>query len=44
MYRWAFLGTTYEWGGVWTTVLLAAGILWFAFRFFRAAEWRYGRA
>jgi teichoic acid transport system permease protein len=43
MYRWLFLGTTYDWGSLWITVALAAGILWFAFRFFRAAEWRYGR-
>ncbi|MGD2059887.1 MAG: ABC transporter permease, partial [Acidimicrobiia bacterium] len=44
MYRWVFLGTSYDWGGMLTTALLAAAILWFAFRFFRAAEWRYGRA
>lgn len=44
MYRWVFLGTPYEWGSVWVTVFMAGAILWFAFRFFRAAEWRYGRA
>lgn len=44
LYRWMFLGTTYDWGGLWVTVVLAGAILWFAFRFFRAAEWRYGRA
>lgn len=44
LYRWVFLGTTYEWGGAWTTTIMAAATLWFAFRFFRAAEWRYGRA
>jgi teichoic acid transport system permease protein len=44
LYRWMFLGTTYDWGGLWATVVLAAAILWFSFRFFRAAEWRYGRA
>jgi teichoic acid transport system permease protein len=44
MYRWVFLGTDYDWGGLWTTVAVSALILWMAFRFFRAAEWRYGRA
>jgi teichoic acid transport system permease protein len=44
MYRWVFLGTAYDWGNLWITMGLATGILWFAFRFFRAAEWRYGRA
>ncbi|MGB8362638.1 MAG: ABC transporter permease [Acidimicrobiia bacterium] len=44
LYRWVFLGTTYDWGGLWVTVVMAAAISWFAFRFFRAAEWRYGRA
>jgi teichoic acid transport system permease protein len=44
LYRWVFLGTTYDWGSLWVIVVMAAAILWFAFRFFRAAEWRYGRA
>ena len=44
LYRWVFLGTTYDWGSLWVTVVLAGAIVWFAFRFFRAAEWRYGRA
>lgn len=44
MYRWIFLNATYDWGSLWVTVVVAMSILWFAFRFFRAAEWRYGRA
>jgi len=44
MYRWVFLGTTLDWGSMaWTTVI-AGLVFWFGFRFFRAAEWRYGRA
>lgn len=44
MYRWVFLAAPYEFGSMWVTVAEAAVILWFGFRFFRAAEWRYGRA
>lgn len=44
LYRWAFLGTDFDVGGTVKTILISAGVLWFGFRYFRAAEWRYGRA
>jgi len=44
LYRWAFLGTAYDWGRLGLTVVVTGVILLFSFRFFRAAEWRYGRA
>lgn len=44
LYRWAFLGTDFDVAATGKTVLISAGILWFGFRYFRAAEWRYGRA
>ncbi|MGA7097976.1 MAG: ABC transporter permease [Acidimicrobiia bacterium] len=44
MYRWVFLGTTLDWGSMAWTAVIAGLVFWFGFRFFRAAEWRYGRA
>jgi teichoic acid transport system permease protein len=43
-YRWVFLGTPLDFTTLWVTVAMAVGILIFGFRYFRAAEWRYGRA
>lgn len=44
LYRWVFLGTDFDVGATVKTLVLASGVLWFGFRYFRAAEWRYGRA
>jgi len=44
LYRWVFLGTAVDVGATAKTTLISLGILWFGFRYFRAAEWRYGRA
>jgi teichoic acid transport system permease protein len=44
LYRWVFLGTEIDVGETAKTVVIAVLILWFGFRYFRAAEWRYGRA
>jgi teichoic acid transport system permease protein len=44
LYRWAFLGTPVDAGALVKTALISFGILWFGFRYFRAAEWRFGRA
>ena len=44
LYRWVFLGTPLDIGGILRTAALAALVLWFGFRYFRAAEWRYGRS
>lgn len=44
LYRWVFLGTQASPSGLATTTLITFLILWFGFRYFRAAEWRYGRA
>jgi teichoic acid transport system permease protein len=44
LYRWVFLGTALDWGSMARTAGLAVLIMWFGFRYFRAAEWRYGRA
>ncbi|MGA7271181.1 MAG: ABC transporter permease [Acidimicrobiia bacterium] len=44
LYRWVFLGTALDWGSMARTAGLAALVMWFGFRYFRAAEWRYGRA
>jgi teichoic acid transport system permease protein len=44
LYRWVFLGTPFDGRQTGMTLLIAAGILWFGFRYFRAVEWRYGRA
>lgn len=43
-YRWVFLGTSLDVRGMVNTALLSALVMWFGFRYFRAAEWRYGRA
>jgi teichoic acid transport system permease protein len=44
VYRWAFLGTPVAVSDVVKLVVMAAAILAVGFWFFRAAEWRYGRA
>jgi teichoic acid transport system permease protein len=44
LYRWVFLGTAVDVGATAKTTLISLAILWFGFRYFRAAEWRYGRA
>jgi teichoic acid transport system permease protein len=44
LYRWAFLGTPVDTGALIKTTLISIGVLWFGFRYFRAAEWRFGRA
>ena len=44
MYRWVFLAEPVHSGHVVTTTIISVGLAWFGFRFFRAAEWRYGRA
>ncbi len=42
LYRWIFLGETIIIADVVQTTVLSFALLWFGFRFFRAAEWRYG--
>lgn len=44
LYRWVFLGTDLDVGGQIRTAVIAGLLVWFGFRYFRAAEWRYGRA
>ncbi len=44
LYRWVFLGTPVEIGHLIWTVAISFGFLLVGFTFFRAAEWRYGRA
>jgi teichoic acid transport system permease protein len=44
LYRWAFLGTPATPGHFAQAALAGVVLLWFGFRYFRAAEWRYGRA
>jgi len=44
LYRWAFLGTDAIPAHFGQATLAGALLLWFGFRYFRAAEWRYGRA
>ncbi len=44
MYRWVFLGTPINVNASLVSVGIAFGLLVFGFRYFRAAEWRYGRA
>lgn len=43
MYRWVFLGTPIDLGTTALTVAISAGLLIVGFRFFVAAEHRYGR-
>ena len=43
LYRWVFLGTGLDGAAALRAVLFSAVLLLFGFRFFRAAEWRYGR-
>jgi teichoic acid transport system permease protein len=43
-YRWVFLGTEVMPGSVFWTTVVALVTLFGGFAFFRAAEWRYGRA
>lgn len=42
-YRWIFIGQPLPVVNLLRTGLLSAAVLWFGFRYFRAAEWRYGR-
>ena len=42
LYRWIFLGESIVVADVLQTTLLSVALLWFGFRYFRAAEWRYG--
>jgi len=44
LYRWAFLGTAVDVGETLRVAGISLALLWFGFRYFRAAEWRYGRA
>jgi teichoic acid transport system permease protein len=44
VYRWVFLGNPLDVGSMATTTILCVLVLLFGFRFFRAAELRYGRA
>lgn len=44
LYRWVFLETSLDVRGMVNTALLSVLVMWFGFRYFRAAEWRYGRA
>lgn len=43
LYRWIFLGTDIETGSLARLAVVALVMLWFGFRFFRAAELQYGR-
>ena len=43
MYRWIFLGTSVDAFAVVRTTVICFLTLLFGFRYFRAAEWRYGR-
>lgn len=44
LYRWVFLGASLTGGHIAVTTAIPFLVLWFGFRFFKAAEWRYGRA
>jgi teichoic acid transport system permease protein len=44
LYRWVFLGSAVDGGGLLRLVVVASVLLVVGFRFFRAAELRYGRA
>lgn len=44
LYRWVFMGTPIDVGYLLITIAFSIGLLVFGFRFFRAAEARYGRA
>lgn len=44
LYRWVLLGTTLSGGHLAIAVTIPFAVLWFGFRYFRAVEWRYGRA
>jgi len=44
LYRWVFLGTAINVGATVIAVGISLGLLIFGFRYFRAAEWRYGRS
>lgn len=44
LYRWCFMGTTINMGYLASTIVISIALLVFGFRFFRAAESRYGRA
>ncbi len=43
LYRWVFMGGSLDLGGLARTALICLLVLVFGFRFFRAAEHRYGR-
>jgi teichoic acid transport system permease protein len=44
LYRWAFLGSPIDVRATAITFVMSFGLLIFGFRYFRAAEWRYGRS
>jgi teichoic acid transport system permease protein len=44
MYRWAFIGTPINVNASIVSAIISFAVLLFGFRYFRAAEWRYGRS
>lgn len=44
LYRWVFLGTTLTGSYLVAAAAIPFLVLWFGFRYFKAVEWRYGRA
>jgi len=44
LYRWVFLGTPINARATMISIGISFGLLLFGFRYFRAAEWRYGRS
>lgn len=44
LYRWVFLGTPINTRATLISIGVSFGLLLFGFRYFRAAEWRYGRS
>lgn len=44
LYRWVLLGTTFTGGYLIAAAAIPFLVLWFGFRYFKAVEWRYGRA
>ena len=43
-YRWCFMGGSFDWGSTLRATVVSGLLLLFGFRYFRAAEHRYGRA
>lgn len=43
LYRWVFMGWPFDHGGVFRLIIVSFGLLIGGFRFFKAAEFRYGR-